>query len=197
MQSLKTTTKYWRDSNLISFQNFEVRSISKCPSQRCFFFFAWRELHNNKLNYYCKFPFWIKKNFQNNCITELCSNSGHLTVLLPHNKKILVFFIEIIPRVACESIQFFRLKFLVSPPRKTRNLESKKTDALAGYMFSWALDSSILLRSQPCTVSAAYPALPRRETALHLTSSLLLLGLRPTFFASQKICCKGHQLRLH
>ena len=26
-----------------------------------FFFFAWRELHNNKLNYYCEFPFWIKK----------------------------------------------------------------------------------------------------------------------------------------
>ena len=34
--------------------------------------------------------------------------------------------------VACESIRFFRLKFLVFSAGETKKLEPKKTDALAG-----------------------------------------------------------------
>ena len=87
-------------------------------------------------------------------------------------------------------IQFHRQEKLETLSRKKR-IPLRATRSAE----HWTLPF-FLARSQPCTASAAYPALPRGKTALHLTSSLLLLGLPPTFYASQKICCKGHQLRL-
>ena len=125
-----------------------------------FFVFRSKRVIRQQIELLMRVSFLDKKTFKitalQGCALTVPGGIWHLTGLLPHNKKILVFSQKSSQVQPARAFGFFGSSFQFHPPRKTRNLSRKKRilSQATGSAEHWTLlhSSQITALHRKCSI---------------------------------------------